>query len=341
MQATASERRVLIGSVAFIAVVSLAGALYWLRPVMIPLVLAMLLTHALLPVVDFLQSRARIPRWVATAGAVALCVALGVLLVLLVTDSVDQLKGRSATYERQISALWEGGIATLAGWGVDVGQQSLDEVLPRAQLQKLLGTAAKSLLALLSNSFLVLIFTIYLMSGRRLPPEGGIRARIETKVRRYLVVKLSLSVLTGVLSGIILLVLGVDFALLFGVLAVVLNFVPNVGSIIATLLPLPVVLVDPDLGPVAVALALILPGAVQMAVGNVLEPRMLGQSLALHPITVLCALVFWGMLWGIPGMLLAVPLTSVVEILAGELEVTRPFARLLAGKPGADEESAA
>jgi AI-2 transport protein TqsA len=341
MQATASERRVLIGSVAFMAVVTLAGALYWLRPVMIPLVLAMLLTHALLPVVDLLQSRARIPRWVAISGAVALCMALGVLLVLLVTDSVDQLKGRSATYERQINLLWESGIATLAGWGVDVGQQSLDEVLPRAQLQKLLGTAAKNLLSLLSNTFLVLIFAIYLMGGRRLPPEGGIRARIEAKVRRYLVVKLSLSVLTGAVSGIILLVLGVDFALLFGVLAVVLNFVPNVGSIIATLLPLPVILVDPNLGPVAVTLALLLPGAVQMTVGNVLEPKMLGESLALHPITVLCALVFWGMLWGIPGMLLAIPLTSVVEILAGELEMTRPFARLLAGQPLREEETAA
>ena len=88
------------------------------------------------------------------------------------------------------------------------------------------------------------------------------------------------------------------------------------------------------------ALAILLPGSVQMFIGNVIEPKMLGDSLDLHPITVLLSLIFWGMLWGIPGMLLAAPITAVLKILSENLEITAPVARLLSGKLGAKQKMA-
>ena len=81
-----------------------------------------------------------------------------------------------------------------------------------------------------------------------------------------------------------------------------------------------------------VALAIILPGTVQMVVGNVIEPKLLGDSLELHPITVLLSLIFWGIIWGIPGMLLAAPITAVLKILLENIEITKPVATLLEGK---------
>ena len=106
----------------------------------------------------------------------------------------------------------------------------------------------------------------------------------------------------------------------------------QVYSIFATLLPLPLVIVDPEASNITLALAIIIPGSIQMIIGNMIEPKLLGDSLELHPITVLLSLVFWGMLWGIPGMLLAAPITAVLKILFENLEITSPFAKLLAGK---------
>jgi len=125
--------------------------------------------------------------------------------------------------------------------------------------------------------------------------------------------------------------MGVDLALVFGVMAFLLNFIPSVGSIIATLLPMPLALVQFDSW-LPITLVLVLPGTVQFTIGNVVEPLVMGEGLDLHPVTVLLALVFWGLLWGVVGMLLAAPMTAVLRIVLGRLEITRPLAELLAGR---------
>ena len=117
----------------------------------------------------------------------------------------------------------------------------------------------------------------------------------------------------------------------------VLNFIPSVGSIIATLLPMPFVLLNPEMTTTDVTLILVICGVIQLVIGNVLEPRIMGNSLEMHPITILITLVFWGTLWGVPGMFLATPLTAVMCILMNEFKPTKQFAALLAGR-GLDSE---
>jgi len=129
-------------------------------------------------------------------------------------------------------------------------------------------------------------------------------------------------------------VLGIPLALVFGLLSFVLNFIPNIGSAIACLLPLPIVLVSPGISSTAAVLAIVLPAGVQFSVGNVIEPKLMGKSLDLHPVAVLGALIFWGMLWGMPGMLMAAPITSVAKIMFERWEITQPLAALLAGDVG-------
>jgi AI-2 transport protein TqsA len=111
-----------------------------------------------------------------------------------------------------------------------------------------------------------------------------------------------------------------------------LNFIPNLGSIIATLLPLPVVLMNPEVSSTTAVLAFVLPALIQFTIGNVIEPNVMGSSLELHPVTILLALVLWGTIWGIVGMLLATPITAAMKILFERLELTAPVANLLAGR---------
>ena len=126
--------------------------------------------------------------------------------------------------------------------------------------------------------------------------------------------------------------LGVDLALVFGLLAFLLNFIPSVGSIIATLLPVPVVVVSPDISTTTAILAILLPSLIQIVIGNIIEPKVMGEALDLHPIVILMALIVWGMLWGVVGMLLATPMTAILKILFERLEPMAPVAQVLAGR---------
>lgn len=118
---------------------------------------------------------------------------------------------------------------------------------------------------------------------------------------------------------------------MFGLLTFLLNFIPTIGSIIATLLPLPIVLLQFD-SPVKWLAVLLIPAAIQGVVGNFIEPKLFSDSLDLHPASILLALTFWGIIWGPVGMFLAVPILVVMKIAMARIPATRPFAELLAGR---------
>jgi len=191
-----------------------------------------------------------------------------------------------------------------------------------------------ALLDLSSNAVVVLIFMFFLLLGGSTAaiPRGGVWREIEGKIRSYIVTKTVISALTGLAFGIVLWVFGVPLALVFGLLAFLLNFIPNIGPVIASLLPLPLILLHPELSLFQMVLVIVLSSAVQVVSGNVIETKVMGDSFELHPIAILLTLMFWGVLWGIVGMFLAVPMTAAVNILLARFERTRPIADILAGR---------
>jgi predicted PurR-regulated permease PerM len=133
---------------------------------------------------------------------------------------------------------------------------------------------------------------------------------------------------------VILLIFGVDFALLWGFLAFLLNFIPNIGSIVAVILPILIALLQFDSASTALIL-LVLLMTTQMIMGNVIEPKMMSFSLDLSPLLVLVALIFWGWIWGIWGMILAVPIMSILKIVFENVEALKPIGIVMSGKvPG-------
>jgi len=137
---------------------------------------------------------------------------------------------------------------------------------------------------------------------------------------------------TGVFVGLVLTILGVRFGWMFGFLAFMLNFIPNIGSIIATILPLPIALIDPQLSIISKILVLMIPGSIQFVIGNILQPKLMGETLNLHPVVVILSLIFFGTIWGIIGMFLAVPITAIAVISMQRFDYTRAIADLAAGK---------
>lgn len=361
MPADPSLQRIQTVCLMVLTAVALGAALHWLAPVMVPFVLAFFLTVVLTPVVDLLRRRLKLAVPLALLGTLGIGVVILVLLGGLVSRSVAQIQDNSDTYVENINSMW-GRFQTsqLAEWlqldeeenpgadadlspvpapepgpgaeGAEGAQAEGGDWLLRAEaVQGVIGTAVNALINVLSMGFLVLIFMLFLVTGQA---HGGMLGDVERRIKGYVTTKTYVSAITGVLVGLCLSVLGVEMAVVFGLFAFLMNFIPSVGSIFSTLLPLPIVLMG-DYSTTTAVLAIALPGAIQFTIGNVLEPKMLGDSMDLHPVTILLALIFWGMIWGPVGALLATPLTAVLRVLLERVELTRPVAEAMAGRLGA------
>ena len=189
-----------------------------------------------------------------------------------------------------------------------------------------------TILGLIRSMFFVIIFVIFLLLGRNpYADHSHVYMDVVQKMRRYIGIKTFTSAVTGVLVWTILRLVGLKLAVAFGILAFLLNFIPSIGSIIATLLPIPIAVVQFQSSPWFIVFVVVAPGLVQNLIGNIIEPKLQGEGLNLHPVTVILALAFWGLLWGIVGMFLAAPITAAVRVFLMEYDTLKPIGKVLAG----------
>ena len=330
---TPSQERPNLQTAALIIIASavVVVGLNFLRPALVPLTLALFVTFLAAPLVDWLEVRARLPRMVSVLTAFLLVILGVVAFGILLVAAIARAGRRVSHYQEQLITL-AGRIArALADWGIELGQIKLMDELRQLPVLDWFQGAVGGMLGMIGNSLLILIFALYLMSARS--PQirlEGYWAEIERTVRTYVGTKLGTSFATALLTWGLMSLFGLDMAVLFAMLTFLLNFVPNIGSIIAVLLPLPIAFLQFELGTALTMVALLT--AIQQLVGNLVEPKLMGEGLGLHPVTILTALVVWGLVWGLPGMLLSGPLTVMVRVLLERYETTRPMACLMRGK---------
>ena len=209
-----------------------------------------------------------------------------------------------------------------------------------------LRSVSSSAISLMSTLLLVVLMTVFLLGERHtIIPKllnfvkneeedrlKGIWDIIVKKVSKYITIKVLISLLTGALFYVVCLIVHLDFAILWGVLAVVLNFIPTIGSIVITVLVTVMAIVQfaPSIGPILfVGISAVV---IQNVIGNFLDPRLSGNKLDLSPFIILASLSIFGFVWGIVGMFLAVPLLSIVQLICANIEETKPIAMLLSGR---------
>ncbi|MCP4037848.1 MAG: AI-2E family transporter [bacterium] len=338
MDPNTREQRIQTICLLVLTTIAVAAALYWLRPILIPFILAMFFSLGLAPVVETQMKWLRLPGVLAVASTLLLMSILLYLIGTLVSSSLGELTANSAAYQEQISLALERvrGALPLERFGIEEQGGTLDplSVISANSVGELLMGTTNAIVDISSRGLIVMVFTFFLLWGRAgaRAREVGVHSDIEERVKRYIVNQTLISAVTGTLVWLILATIGVDLALVFGLFTFLLNFIPSVGSIIAVVLPLPVVLVSPDITTTGAILAIALPATVQFTIGNLVAPKIIGDALDLHPVAILLSLMFWGALWGIVGMLLAVPITAILRILMERFDVTEPVARLLSGR---------
>jgi predicted PurR-regulated permease PerM len=327
------------------SLVIVIGGLKLAAPIILPVLMAMLVALVAMHPIRGLQRRG-LPTWLALT-LIMIGASLALLFVIgVVGASITKFTAQLPEYRVRLDSLIADGFRVLRDMGADVAPVTLSKSLDSGRIMNLVGDTATGVLALLSSVLLVLLIVIFILLeangfSAKLRKAMGDRdadlgewTRAADRVYQYLFIKSVISAGTGVLVSLLTWLGGVDFPLLWGMVAFMFNFVPNIGSIIAAV---PAVLLALLLNGVVNA-AIIGAGyfVINMVIGNAIEPKIMGEKLGLSTLVVFLSLVFWGWLWGPAGMLLSVPLTVIVKIVLEHSEQFRFVAILLGPSPTDD-----
>ena len=278
-------------------------------------------------------------------------VLLGILLIIsglsgVIGSSVSSFTSHLGKYENRLSGIISSVNQEFSSYGLNISSDQLTSIFNPAKVLDFTASTLGQLGNVMSNTaliFFIVLFILLEMNSIALKAKifGATSSgktmknlsRIEKSVRHYLVIKTFTSLSTGILVGLFLWIIGVEYAVLWALIAFMLNYIPNIGSIIAAI---PAILFAwIQLGFGSAVWTLVIFGAVNMFIGYIVEPRAMGKGMGLSTLVVFLSLIIWGYVLGIVGMFLSVPLTMTLKIILEYNESTRPLAAIL----GTDEDA--
>lgn len=310
----------LVGFAAFIIIIA---GLKAASQIVVPFMLSVFIAIICAPAMSSLQRR-KVPTWLAILLVVFL-ILIGVgSVALLVGASLDSFSNQLPNYKLRFADEMSHLVEIINSFGLHISYDQIKGYVDPSALMQMVANALRGIGSALTNLILVVMIVIFILfEAVELPKKLSLAfsdasqslGRFESfikSVNRYLVIKTLVSILTGVLITCWMWVLGVDFPILWGVCAFLLNFVPNIGSIIAAVPA--VLLAFVQLGGLSAGLTAMGFLVVNLIVGNVIEPRYMGKGLGLSTLVVFLSLLLWGWVFGPVGMLLSIPLTIIMKL---------------------------
>ena len=333
-------------SLAILVLIAVGFILHILQSVFKPLFIALFLSYIFEPLLKLMR-RIKIPKFVAIFLVLIVTFVIFYLIGLIIYSNINAFSEEFPKYQEKFNELYLSIIR-----GLEIPQEQVQQyytqidwgtLLQKLSLPSILSSSVGSFINFLANLFLILLFTVYIMLGREhlvtnigkaFPGEKSetiyrVMENINKGVQKYFFAKILISLGTGFCATIVLLIFGVDFAWIWGLLTFLLNFIPNIGSVVATFPPILVAIFQfggffPALW---IGLLLIL---IQLIWGNILDPAIMGKSLNMSPLVIIISLIFWGFIWGPIGMILAVPISSTIQIICSNIEPLKPISILIA-----------
>lgn len=300
------------------------GGLRVAQPVLVPLLMAAFLTILCAPTLRWLR-RIGLPEAVAITLVILGATVVVLAVAGLLGGSLHRFYQELPFYRARLDGIVQTTLAWLAGQGLDISAEELTSNINTGAIMDLAAATAGSLVSAFSNVVLVLVLMAFMLVELDRAPAKLRRAmgrpdadltevgRGAEQVQKYLAIKALMSLINSAVAMGICWALDIDFALIWGLLAFLFNFVPNIGSILSGIPPVLLALIVH--GPARAALVAALYVSIDFVSGNFIEPRLMGRRLGLSPLVVMASLVFWGWVWGPIGMLLSVPLTSSAKLL--------------------------
>jgi predicted PurR-regulated permease PerM len=320
-----------------------------LSELLIPIIVAAIFSIMFKPLITILTKK-KIPTGISLLLVIAILAVSFYLLGAMLYSSSKPLITGLPEYKDKLSQIIESVINVLTNTVQTLGIQ-FENIDPKTLLGATTYTASAlseslaTFLHFIGFAALVLLYMLFMISG-----TGNLGAKIKMaypqekatiitdslrnmghQIRRYIVLKIIMNAITGLLTGLILWLLGVDFPVFWGLLGFLVCFIPNIGAVIAIGAPFVLSLLQFDNFTIPI-LVIALLGLVYMVMGSLVEPKFMASSLNLSVLLILVALIFWGLVWGPWGMLLAIPLTTIIKIIFANVESLKPISILMGSK---------
>ncbi len=281
----------------------------------------------------------RWPIWLSTTTSAILLLSFLVLAANLISNNIQQLSNTLPVYEANITRVTN---SINQHFNIDIFSM-MTEYAKDMNFGGLLSSLFSAITSIFGSTFTVLLYLVFMLLEEHLFPHklkamypdkkqykhiNALVNKIDQSIGNYIALKTITSLSTGFMSYFALLFIGIDAPFFWAFLIFILNFIPTIGSLIATAFPaIFAILQFGELTQGLLVLAIV--GSIQMIVGNFIEPKLMGNTLNISPLVVLVTLAVWGVMWGVTGMLLSVPITVILIIIMSEFPETRPIAILL------------
>ncbi len=326
---------ILVMLAAFVVVVAGIRAA---EAIVVPFLLSVFIAVISAPALLWLENK-RVPRWLSMIVVLGAIILIAVILSILIGSSIKDFSQDIPQYQERLSGL----LLQITGWmnkfGIDLSTNTLLSYLNPGAAMQLVADMLNGLGSVFGNIFLILLTVVFILFEASSVPHKlrvglpnadeslSAFSVIANNVNRYLAIKTITSLSTGVIVAIALAIIGVDYPLLWGIIAFLFNYIPNIGSIIAAVPAVLLALLQ--LGPGGALAVTVVYVVVNVLIGSMLEPKMLGRQVGLSTLVVFLSLVFWGWVFGPVGMFLSVPLTMTAKIALESDARTRWLAILL------------
>ncbi len=335
-----SWQKILKFTAIFFSVIAGIFILKTLRGIFVPLMIAVFLSYLFAPAVEFF-AKVKIPRIISLFILLAIIFLIGAFVAQILTKNAKEFIAFWPTMESQIIKNLGRFLTTY----VKIDTSTLTSVLKSTRVTELLQSAFSFSLSFLGKFLLTLLFLVFIyltyhnyprlikkaFREKEVSEIFKILRNINVQIINYIFIKTLISMGTGLLTGIACWLLGIKFAVLWGFLAFMLNYIPYIGSLAAVVFPIILSLLQfpHSYIPLFTAISLTV---IQMFMGSYLDPEMMGNRFNLSPILIIVSLFFWSYVWGIVGAFIAVPITAIVKIVLMNIEPMKPIAILMSKK---------
>jgi AI-2 transport protein TqsA len=324
--------------VKFAALIIVFAAAVYARSIITPFLLALFVSIICAQPISWLEKK-KLPRWLAL-----IIVILGLILIfsgfsLLIGGTITSFSGNVAKYGSTLTAIINSFILFLNEHGLSIPKDQMSTLIQPVRILEFTASALNGLFNMMGNTFLIFLIILFiLMEFGSFPVKAkailsgsdesiAYFSTIIQSIRQYLWIKTLVGLAEGILIYVALLIIGVDYPLLWALIAFLMNYIPNIGSILASIPTILFALVQLGLGGALWTLATFM--FIHNVIGNFLEPRIMGKGLGLSTLVVFLSLMFWGFILGTVGMFLSVPITMTIKIIMEQNEKTRWLAILL------------
>ncbi|MDD7578356.1 MAG: AI-2E family transporter [Elusimicrobia bacterium] len=307
------------------------GILVYTKAMLMPFVIALFISMVAGTLAEKMKQKWKLPYVLGLVLSFASFLAIITLSVLFISSSIESFIAGADIYSERLGDTIDWFLLSAQKYGVNMNAEFVADTVSKLPVFNVVKSLGGTLVSILTNLMLITLFLIFIFMGKAAEDKPSLVGNIQRQISFYLIVKIFVSLLAAGFTWIVLTSVKAELASMLAVLTFVLNFIPNIGPFISTMLPMPVLFLQYGLD-WHILLALILLTAIHFVIGNILETKWLGKGMDLDPIIVIASLLFWALVWGIMGALLAVPLTAIIKMALERNETTKPLANLLAGK---------